>query len=351
MFRLGTTLRLTYVAAWTLFTLFEVSGLHFAPPNYSWAMSIFVAVENTIVGAGLGVVVWKLSKYIARPQGWLIALIVHTIAALLYSGAWLVIELTPLLFRYGARQTWIFSTPFRLWQLQVGCIVYAILASTFHAMRAFQRLREEERRANHAEMLRVRAELEALRAKLQPHFLFNTLHTITALVRSEPARAEDALLKLGELLRYALDAKMDATEDVLLGEEWRFVQGYLAIEKIRLGERLRVEATIDEEAESCLVPIFSLQPLVENAIHHAIAPRARGGLLTLDARVRDGRLEIQVKDDGPGANLEEVNASRGLGISVVRQRFEMRFPQRTKFAITTRAGAGFAVAASVPAVV
>ncbi len=349
MRRLGTSLWLIYAAGWVLFGLVEATGLHFSPPYLEWHVAGVVGAENTVVPGLLGLVVCQLTLRFSRLRHRWVSVLAHAGAACVYTVLWLALTLAPIAVHEGWNNAWNFAIFFRIWQLQLGLIVYAILASAFNAVRAFQQLREEERRANQAEILRTRAELEALRAKLQPHFLFNTLHTITALVRKDPGQAEDALLKLGDLLRYALQAKTDSIDDVALSEEWRFVEEYLEIEKIRLGDRLQVKLELGEGAAGCVVPVFSLQPLVENAIHHAIAPRARGGLLTMKARVTGDLLEIHLRDDGPGCTLEEASSGAGLGLSVVKRRFEMRFPQKTEFLIVTRPGAGFAITVRVPA--
>ncbi len=340
---------LTYVAGWLLFGAFEALGLHFAQ-HYGWGFAADITSRTVVSAAVMGLLLWWLGLR-RRPftSAWL-AVIFHLAAASLYTVVWLAVLMFPLVLHVGLKATFSYSEPFLIWQLQLGLVIYAILESVFAASRAFERLRAEERRANEAEMLRVRAELETLRAKLQPHFLFNTLHTITALVRMDPAKAEDALLRLGEVLRYVLAAKSDPTDDVTLGEEWRFVQQYLEIEKIRLGDRLRVDAALSPEAAECTLPLFSLQPLVENAIHYAIAPRTQGGRLTLKAAVRDRRLEIEIADDGPGATPDALAAKGGLGLSVVRQRLETRFPGQANFKIVTQPNQGFRVCIAVPAV-
>src|SRR5262249_31162477 len=127
------------------------------------------------------------------------------------------------------------------WQLLYGMALYGLVVGISYAVQAARRLRDEERRAARAEALRVDAQLRALRAQLNPHFLFNTLHSITALVRIDPASGERALEQFAALLRYVLDVNRERSEEVPLEEEMAFVRTYLALERLRLAERLHVK--------------------------------------------------------------------------------------------------------------
>jgi two-component system LytT family sensor kinase len=237
------------------------------------------------------------------------------------------------------------------WQMFSGVMVYAAIAGIAYAVQAAGRLREQEARAARAETLRARAELQALRAQLNPHFLFNTLHSLMALVRHEPEQAEAALERFAGLLRYTLDAKRTETEDVPLAQEWAFVRDYLALERIRLGERLRVVEDVDPAALDCPVPAFTLQPLVENAIRHAVAPRARGACVTVALEWVKGALELRVEDDGPGADPSALAGAAGMGLRVVRQRLETRYAGGARMQVRTAPGDGFAVCVRLPVAV
>ena len=228
-------------------------------------------------------------------------------------------------------------------------LIYGMQETGFHAMRIFQELREQELAVVQADRLRVRAEMEALRGQLNPHFLFNSLHSITALVRDDPKRAEEALLQFSALLRRLLDLKRDSADEVPLAEEMRFVDDYLAIEQLRLGERLVVERDIAVEAAECWLPAFSVQALVENAIHHAVAPRRQGGRLQIRASTSANRLVVEVKDDGPGANPTVVAQATGVGLSVIRQRLQLRHGENAELQIVTAPGAGFCARLELPA--
>jgi len=208
----------------------------------------------------------------------------------------------------------------------------------------------EERRAARAEALMIDAELRALRAQLNPHFLFNTLHSITALVRLDPASGERALEQFAAILRYVLDVNRERSEEVQLEEELGFVRTYLSLERLRLAERLKVVEEIDPEALECLLPAFSLQPLVENAIRHGIAPRAGEGTLRIFANLDNEQLVLEVADDGAGADGAKVAEASGVGLNAVRQRLEARWGASARMEIVTAPRNGFLVRIVVPAV-
>jgi len=227
-------------------------------------------------------------------------------------------------------------------------MIYLTIAGIVYAIQINQRLRAEEARAARAENLRTRAELEALRAQLNPHFLFNTLHSLMTLVRHDPVAAEEALERLALLLRHTLMTMKDA-ENVALSDELDFVDNYLALERLRLGDRLRIEKEIQSETLNCELPPFTLQPLVENSIKHAISNQPRGGLLKIKTELRDGFLFVELLDDGPGAELQEVEASTGIGVRTVRQRLTTRYGHEASFRVHTAPGKGFAVRMEIPA--
>jgi len=225
-------------------------------------------------------------------------------------------------------------------------LLYGGIAGAAFGLESAGRLRDERARAARAATLRARAELAALRAQLNPHFLFNTLHTVLGLVRRDPALAEEALQDLGDVLRYALDVQR-GDDRVALRDELAFVERYLAIERVRLGERLRVERQVSDAALECRLPAFTVQPVVENAIRYAIACRAQGGRVRIEARrdAADRCLHVIVSDDGAGA--PPVASGAGLGLALVRQRLEAAFGADARL-VAGRGGDGFVVALRVP---
>lgn len=228
-----------------------------------------------------------------------------------------------------------------------GLLIYATIAAIVYGIDAMERLRTEETRVAQLEGLRARAELETLRTQLNPHFLFNTLHSLMALVRHDASAAEDALEKLATLLRHTLMTSSQ-TNDVSLRDELDFIRNYLSIERIRFGNRLQVEESVGVEALDCLLPPFTLQPLVENSIKHAVDNQPQGGILHIRASRHDGVLQLEVKDNGPGANIEDLANSTGSGLRTARQRLTARYSGRATFQIDTSPGQGFAVRMEIP---
>ena len=191
-------------------------------------------------------------------------------------------------------------------------------------VRMAESLKEREMEQERLRALRKSAELEALRARTDPHFLFNTLNSIASLIRSDADKAERMTVQLADLFRYTLDSKN--REQVSLREELEVVQAYLEIEKIRLGERLRYHIETDEEALGAPVPPLLLQPLVENAVVHGLAPQRGGGELQIRAACRDERLHILIRDNGVG--MGKGGSGTGNGLSLVRERLRHLYGTR-----------------------
>lgn len=187
--------------------------------------------------------------------------------------------------------------------------------------------RQSVERARTVERIRAElaeAELRALRAQIHPHFLFNALNTIAALIPEDAAAAEDTLTRLAEVFRFTL--KGSDRSHTPLGDELDFLRAYLGIEHMRLGDRLRVVEHIEPGLEHVLIPSLLLQPVIENAIRHGIAPRPEGGTLTLSVR-RDGdRVAIEVHDDGPGMPETASPSGNGFGLASVRERVRLAGP-------------------------
>lgn len=236
-----------------------------------------------------------------------------------------------------------------IWQAMFMMMMYWAAAGGFTAYRAVRRAHTEAAASAQARELLARSELEALRSKLNPHFLFNTLHGIVTLVRKDSVRAEQALLMFSDLLRYVLDTDKAGSDAVPLADELAFTRDYLALEQLRLGDRLQVEWQIDAAAESAPVPVLTLQPLVENAIKHAFNPRTAPGRLLISARLDAGLLHLLVRDDGPGAVPQAAPAGHGLGLATVARRLALLHGARGTLVVDTAPGAGFTVRVSLPA--
>lgn len=193
----------------------------------------------------------------------------------------------------------------------------------------------------------ARAELRALRAQVNPHFLFNTLNTIAALIHENPAAAEDVTTRLADVFRHALSAS--AREHTRLGEELEFLQSWLEIERVRFGPRLRVETHVEPGLDDILVPGLLFQPLVENAVRYAVAPREEGGTITIRvARDAEGRtFTTTIADDGPGFVPGGRAQGNGVGLESVRERLRLG-GEGHAFALETAPGQGTRVRVTLP---
>ena len=225
---------------------------------------------------------------------------------------------------------------FVFWFSSDGLLYWAILAIDY-GVRDYRESRERALRASQLETQLSEARLHALTMQLQPHFLFNALHTIGQLVRTgQPARAVQVVAGLGELLRRVLDGA--ATQEVPLKQELDFVRSYLDIEQIRFRDRLKVVLDPDPEALDATVPYFILQPLVENAIKHGIASRATVGRVLIGARRIDGTLHLTVRDDGSG--LAEPAGARGVGLANTSARLRQLYGDQASFEVVNMADGG-----------
>jgi two-component system sensor histidine kinase AlgZ len=223
-------------------------------------------------------------------------------------------------------------------------------SALYFAIPAFRELARERERLLRAEARAHEARLAALRLQLQPHFLFNALNAVSTLVADgRPAEANRMLARLADFLRATLDRR-DAVE-VPLSEEIAFTRRYLEIEEVRFGSRLRVEVDVDPAAERALVPPMILQPLVENAVRHAIVPRVSGGAVGIVAAREDGFLRLGVDDDGPGVAKDGSTADvprPGLGLANTRERLAELYGSRAEIRFGESSRGGLAVWLRLP---
>ena len=226
----------------------------------------------------------------------------------------------------------------------VALLIYPVSIVIHYLMLAYERAREAERNALESQVAAREAEVRALRAQLNPHFLFNSLNSINSLIGGDPEGARRMCENLGDFLRRTLN--LGARDAVPLADELALVDRYLGIERVRFGERLAIDRTVDADAAVCLVPPLLLQPLVENAIKHGVADRVEGGTVRIAARRADGRLTIEVEN-----GLDPEAPSRrgeGLGLENVRRRLDA-FSAREARMDVHRNGNQFKVTLTLPA--
>jgi two-component system, LytTR family, sensor kinase len=215
-----------------------------------------------------------------------------------------------------------------------------------HALSYYRRYRERELRAAQLEGQLAKAHLQSLKGQLQPHFLFNTLHSISALMLTDVSAADRVMSRLSDLLRISLDNV--GTQITTLRRELEFVNCYLEIEKVRFEERMKVTLDIAPETLDAQVPHLLLQPLVDNAVKHGISKLLEGGEIRISVHRHDDKLQFEVKDNGPGLGTQAMLPTNGLGLSITRQRLESLYGQEQSLELISPPKGGVTIRVCIP---
>ena len=286
-------------------------------------------------------ILWLQSRLTLLDRRWFWSLVLHAVMAAVITGCFVLIDAIRLVVSNHLPWSYLPVVIHDLkmvgrWDytplLVYGMAVFALYAASFYReWRAGQLLTSELRVANaRLETRLVRASLDALKMQLHPHFLFNTLNSITSLIRNNRSReAEDVVAGLGELLRRALDHRQEAM--ATLEHELDFVRRYFEIERVRFQDRLQVEYDIMPECLTALVPSLMLQPLAENAMKHGISRDPTARLLRLSARRDKSSLVLTVYNDGPSLPRDELVSGSGIGLQNTRARLHMLYDQGARF--------------------
>lgn len=224
-------------------------------------------------------------------------------------------------------------------------LVYFVIVAVIHAISFYDKYRERELNASRLEGQLALARLQMLKAQLHPHFLFNTLNAISALMHRDVDAADRMITKLSDLLRLSID--QDDRHQVSLGCELEFLDRYLAIERIRFRDRLAVKREVEPPCLQAQVPRLILQPLVENSIRHGIAMRSAAGQVTIRATCKGSRLEIVVADDGPGLPVGR-GLREGVGLANTRARLDQLYGNDYRFELVNAEGGGLQVVMEIP---
>ncbi|HEV7797426.1 MAG TPA: histidine kinase [Pyrinomonadaceae bacterium] len=227
-------------------------------------------------------------------------------------------------------------------------LVYWAVFGVGYAFDYRERYRERESQAAALKAQLAQAQLESLKMQLQPHFLFNTLHTIAGLVRgNEKGSAVNMISGLSDLLRHALESA--AEQEVTLREEMKFIELYLDIQKVRFSDRLRVRMDLAPQTLDALVPNLILQPLVENAIRHGISHKNAAGLLVIKSYSENGDLHLTVSDDGPGLRSDwRTEKSEGIGLANTNERLKHLYGRKHRFELSNGADGGTTALIAIP---
>lgn len=317
-----------HAAGWGAYATAQYFGalLYEKPVSYLQVIGI-AAVSGFILSMPL--------RYIYRllwgrsPRAILLGVLVSCYATAL---AWRVVINSA--YRALVEPTWEFKTLFELFGGALSA-TYLMLcwSGLYFGIKYYESLQKQREAALKATALAQEAQLKMLRYQLNPHFLFNTLNAISTLILDNQNRtANHAVTRLSEFLRYTLD--QDPMKKVTLRQEIEALNLYLSTERLRFGERLRLEFAIEEPALAALVPSLLLQPLIENAVKYAISPREDGGSIRIEGRTRGAMLEIAVIDDGPGLkDGQALIEGRGVGLRNTRERLAVLYGEHHRFAV------------------
>ncbi len=325
------------------------------PPSYA-ATFFWNFVRFYLWAALYPLIVLLARRFGLDKQSWARNVLVHLPASFLFATAHLAAYVV--LYRaLGGPRVEVFSSVFEVFEfyfyrfLLLNMQLYWVCLIVICAHDYYRKYREEELKASELRTQLAQAQLQALKMQLHPHFLFNTLNAVSELVYRSPETAERMITQLSDMLRLSLDRV--GVQEVPLKQELDFLDKYLKIEQTRFQERLRVEMKIDPGALDSLVPNMILQPLVENAVRHGIAPRSRGGRIEIRAERADGMLHLDVCDDGQGLPSEPAPQQRGkknggVGLANTRARLERLYGTSHRFELTSTPGSGLTVSLAIP---
>jgi two-component system, LytTR family, sensor kinase len=342
-------------AGWLAFALFFASevvvGTAYSgrPANLRRALIPWL-ICAAIWFAATPAILWLARRFPLDRQRWLTSGLVHLFVSAILSFLLLGIYtgIARLLGVGGTSPTWFAAFRGQL----VGAfhsevLTYWMVVGLCHGVDYYRKYRERELRASQLETRLAQAQLDALKMQLHPHFLFNTLNSISVLMSEDVSAARRMLTQLSDLLRASLENA--GTHEVSLKEELEFLNNYLEIEQTRFHDRLSVRIDVDDEVLSARVPNLILQPLVENAIRHGIAPRSQPGVIEIRAARDNGMVKLQVRDNGAGLNGAGAKPlMKGIGLSNTEARLKQLYGADHRFEIKNLKSGGLMVAIAIP---
>jgi two-component system LytT family sensor kinase len=231
----------------------------------------------------------------------------------------------------------------QIWDTYIGSLFYLVQFGIFHAYAYYRDLQQQRVREAHLRELAIKSELSALKAQLNPHFLYNVFNTISASVPPEQEHTRELLAELADLFRYQLQASR--SDEATVRDEVNFVRKYLDLEKARFGDRLRVRFDVPDDVLNCILPPMLLQPLVENAVRHGIASLIDGGEVRVSIRQHANRLKVAVSDTGVGMNGSD---EKGAGVGLANTRLRLEKMYGTELKITANQPHGVIVTFDLP---
>jgi two-component system LytT family sensor kinase len=306
----------------------------------SWPRAFLVALLDWELWAiATPLVAWLCARFPFSRARWGVPLAVHLPAGIALGGLKLFLEamLTPLIVGSGR------PGPFSFLKIHLTLLTYWGIVATIHVVQHYRLARARELRAAQLEMELARAQVEALKMQLHPHFLFNTLNTVAGLMRDDPDAAELMLAKLAELLRRTFETA--DVQELPLDEELEFIEAYLTIQRLRYGDRLRVSIDVSDAVRQARVPSLILQPLVENAIRHGVAEKPGPGRVEIGARLENAEVVVSIANDGPSL---PVTVREGYGLRNTRSRMLALYGPRGSFVFGPQPNGGAVATLRIP---
>jgi Putative regulator of cell autolysis len=341
---------------WTLMALFFASQFalqnQLSPnPVPFWKILSWQMVSGYIWFALSPIILWLARKFPFEAGKWQKSLAVHLFGSVIIAFLQLAID-TFILTRLGYPPRRQFSGFLEAYQffvfvnLHLSILIYLAVVGIRSAFGYYQKYRERELKTSQLEARLATTRLQVLRMQLHPHFLFNTLNAISELIHKDPEAAEKMIGDLSDLLRMSFE-KLEVQE-ISLKQELEFLKKYLEIEQMRFHDRLKVEMKIAPDALDAKVPNMILQPLVENAIKHGLAPRSEGGTIEIGAERSNGSLRLSVSDNGVGVPFGDVESIlEGVGLSNTKRRLRHLYGESHRFDLTASNG-GLKVDLTIP---
>ena len=302
---------------------------------------------------GTPLVLWAAARLPIERSNWIRSALLHIPISIVFSVVltalarviiWLIFG-----YRMGRALTFQSMTNFVVGNFTEGIGIYLLIALMSYAYDYYRRYREGQLKTLQLEAQLSQAQLQALKMQLHPHFLFNTLHSISALLTKDVEAARKMITRLGDFLRLTLENS--GSPEVTLKQEMEFLTCYLEIERIRFQNRLVTRMDLGEKTLDAKVPNLILQPIVENAIRYGIAPRSTPGLLEIEAKQLNGKLRIQVRDNGPGLpehRTSQTQFKKGLGLANTETRLTRLYGADHLFDLTNDPAGGLVVTLEIP---
>ena len=337
------------LAFWTLLGLSFASQFYISSAKaglgVTWRQAFGYALGDWYVFALLSIPVVRLARRFRFGTGnGIQTLVAHALGSVVFSLAYMVVRAWIGQWQSAASFQEAFK-PLLVKTWHFNLLIYWVIVAVSQGFDYYQRFRERELRASELEKGLVQAKLRALQMQLNPHFLFNTLHSISSLMHKDVEAADRMVMQLGDLLRTALESA--DTQEMTLREELEFLERYLDLEQIRFGDRLSVKRKIEADTLDARVPNLILQPLVENAIRHGIEPWSKPGCIELGASRSDNRLILTVADNGAGLRQQEP-ITEGVGLSNTRERLRALYGDAHRFELRRGPEGGLLAQLTIP---